>query len=84
MNIATNLEWSAFFFPKRPSALKAFLKSRVSAFKVTKEFRIVDDLPKSPAGKILKRQIRKDVVSVMDFHRLESGYFRLGVGKNLI
>ena len=44
-----------------PQALKAFLKSRLSAFKVPKEFRAVDELPKSPAGKILKRQLRKEV-----------------------
>jgi long-chain acyl-CoA synthetase len=44
-----------------PQALKAFLKSRLSAFKVPKEFRAVSELPKSPAGKILKRRMRKDV-----------------------
>jgi long-chain acyl-CoA synthetase len=44
-----------------PEALKAFLKARVSSFKVPKEFRFVKELPKSPAGKILKRRIREDV-----------------------
>jgi long-chain acyl-CoA synthetase len=44
-----------------PEALKAFLKSRISAFKVPKEFRVVSELPKSPAGKILKRQLRKEI-----------------------
>ena len=44
-----------------PEALKAFLKSRISSFKVPKEFRVVSELPKSPAGKILKRKIRNDV-----------------------
>lgn len=44
-----------------PQALKAFLKSRLSAFKVPKEFRAVSELPKSPAGKILKRRMRKEV-----------------------
>jgi long-chain acyl-CoA synthetase len=44
-----------------PQALKAFLKSRLSAFKVPKEFRAVVELPKSPAGKILKRRLRKEV-----------------------
>jgi long-chain acyl-CoA synthetase len=43
-----------------PEALKTFLKSRISAFKVPKEFRAVSELPKSPAGKILKRQLRKE------------------------
>ncbi len=45
-----------------PEALKTFLKSRISAFKVPKEFRAVSELPKSPAGKILKRQIRKEIL----------------------
>ena len=40
LNIATNLEWPAFFFPYRP---------------------VISELPKSPAGKILKRQLRKVV-----------------------
>ena len=44
-----------------PQALKAFLKTRLSAFKVPKEFRAVSELPKSPAGKILKRRMRKEV-----------------------
>jgi len=44
-----------------PDVLKAFLKSRLSAFKVPKEFRVVSELPKSPAGKILKRQLRMEV-----------------------
>jgi acyl-CoA synthetase (AMP-forming)/AMP-acid ligase II len=44
-----------------PGALKVFLKSRISAFKVPKEFRVVSELPKSPAGKILKRRLRKEV-----------------------
>jgi len=61
-------EWgervTAFIIP-RPgkvfdkSALHSYLKSRLSAFKVPKEYRVVTDLPKSPAGKILKRELRK-------------------------
>ncbi|MFZ3045038.1 MAG: AMP-binding protein [Desulfatirhabdiaceae bacterium] len=39
--------------------LKAYLKSSLLPFKVPKEFRIVETLPKSPAGKILKRELRK-------------------------
>ena len=45
-----------------PQALKTYLKSRLSAFKVPKEFRAVSELPKSPAGKILKRHLRKQVM----------------------
>ena len=61
-------EWgervTAFITPKPgqkvvPEDLKAFLKTRLSPFKVPKEFIILNDLPKSPAGKILKRELRK-------------------------
>jgi long-chain acyl-CoA synthetase len=41
-----------------PQALKAFLMTRISPFKIPKEFRVVKELPKSPAGKILKRRIK--------------------------
>lgn len=39
--------------------LRAHLKSRLSPFKVPKEYLIVDDFPRSPAGKILKRELKK-------------------------
>jgi long-chain acyl-CoA synthetase len=42
--------------------LAVFLKSRVSSFKVPKEFVIVDEMPKSATGKILKRELRKQFV----------------------
>jgi long-chain acyl-CoA synthetase len=64
-------EWgervTAFIIP-RPgkvfdkNALHRYLKSRLSSFKVPKEYRVVTDLPKSPAGKILKRELRKVTV----------------------
>jgi long-chain acyl-CoA synthetase len=38
--------------------VKAFLKSRLSAYKVPKTYHVVDDFPRSPAGKILKRKLR--------------------------
>jgi long-chain acyl-CoA synthetase len=31
----------------------------MAPFKVPKEYQIVEEFPKSPAGKILKREIRK-------------------------
>ena len=55
---------TAFIIP-RPgktfdeSALHAYLKQRLSSFKVPKEYRLVKDFPRSPAGKILKRELRK-------------------------
>ena len=45
--------------PVVPEELKSFLKSRLSPFKVPKEYVAVNELPKSPAGKILKREVKK-------------------------
>ncbi len=61
-------EWgekvAAFIVPKPgetvvPDALKSFLKKRLSGFKVPKLFVVVNELPKSQAGKILKRDVKK-------------------------
>jgi long-chain acyl-CoA synthetase len=41
--------------------LRALLKSKLSGFKVPKEFIVRTDLPKSPAGKILKQEIKKQL-----------------------
>ena len=38
--------------------MKDFLKSRLSAYKVPKQIYTVEDFPRSPAGKILKRNMR--------------------------
>jgi long-chain acyl-CoA synthetase len=60
-------EWgemvAAYIKPRAGAAIdekevKAFLKSRLSAYKVPKAFLSVDDFPRSPAGKILKRELR--------------------------
>jgi long-chain acyl-CoA synthetase len=45
-----------------PEDLKSLLKSRLSAFKVPKEYFVVDEMPKNPAGKILKRELKKKFV----------------------
>jgi len=42
-----------------PEEVKSFLKSRLSPFKVPKDYFAVSELPKNPAGKILKRELRK-------------------------
>ncbi len=64
-------EWgervAVFIIPRQgrsvePNELKLFLKSRLSPFKVPKEYFVVNELPKSPAGKILKRELRKQFV----------------------
>lgn len=60
-------EWGervvAFVIPKpghsiAPDQMKAFVKARLSPFKVPKEYIVTTDLPKSPTGKILKRELR--------------------------
>jgi len=38
--------------------LHAFLQSRISSFKIPKEYIQIDELPKSPQGKILRREVR--------------------------
>jgi len=40
-------------------ALHAYMKSYLAPFKVPKEYVTVNDFPRSPAGKILKRELRK-------------------------
>jgi long-chain acyl-CoA synthetase len=42
--------------------LKTFLKSRLAPFKVPKEFNIVTEFPLSPTGKILKRELKRQVL----------------------
>ncbi len=39
--------------------LRAYLKSRLATYKVPKDYMMVDDFPRSPAGKILKRELKK-------------------------
>jgi long-chain acyl-CoA synthetase len=41
-----------------PKQLQVFLKERLSPFKVPKQYIIVEEIPKSPAGKILKRELK--------------------------
>jgi long-chain acyl-CoA synthetase len=64
-------EWgervTAYIIPKPgkeidEKALKAFLKGHLSSFKVPKEFFIVNDLPRTPAGKIQKQDLRRNAM----------------------
>lgn len=41
--------------------LKSALRKRLSAYKVPKAYNIIEELPKSPSGKILKRNIRETI-----------------------
>ncbi len=61
-------EWgekvAAFMVPKPGQTIdqnkvKAFLKTRLSGFKVPKTYVVLDDFPKSQAGKILKREVKR-------------------------
>ena len=45
-----------------PADLKQFLKGQLAGYKVPKEYIAVDELPKSAAGKILKRELKKGAV----------------------
>src|SRR4051812_9445946 len=40
-----------------PAELKAYMKERVAAYKYPRVIWLVDDLPKGPTGKVLKREI---------------------------
>jgi long-chain acyl-CoA synthetase len=61
-------EWGekvvAYLVPRRGQIisvpdLKDFLKGRLSAFKLPKEYLTVKELPKSSQGKILRKEVRK-------------------------
>ena len=41
----------------RPGEFVQYLKSRLAAYKVPRQFRFVADFPRTPTGKILKRQL---------------------------
>lgn len=45
-----------------PDQVKAFLKTRLAPFKVPKEYQVVNELPKSPNGKILKREVKRQYI----------------------
>ncbi|THB75943.1 MAG: AMP-binding protein [Desulfobacteraceae bacterium] len=45
-----------------PVELKAFMKQRLSPFKVPKQFITIPALPKSSAGKLLKRKLKEQVL----------------------
>ena len=66
-------EWgervTAFIVPKPGKTilcdqLASFLKSRLSTFKVPKEYVLMSELPKNAAGKILKRELKKQRIRI--------------------
>jgi fatty-acyl-CoA synthase len=42
-----------------PQELEQFARTKIAGFKVPKEIHIVNELPKNPTGKVLKRELRK-------------------------
>ena len=46
-----------------PDELQAWTKERVAAYKYPRQVAIVDELPKGPTGKILKRKINRSVLN---------------------
>jgi long-chain acyl-CoA synthetase len=52
--------------------IKTYLKSKISAFKIPKEYFVMKELPKSPAGKILKRELRKSLLESGSRDRVKS------------
>ena len=42
-----------------PAELQAFVKERVAAYKYPRRVWLVDELPKGPTGKILRREVRR-------------------------
>ena len=45
-----------------PDELREYMKQRVAAYKYPRQVWFVDELPKGPTGKVLKREIRPPVV----------------------
>ena len=41
------------------SEVRAFLKPRLAGFKIPKEFKIIDSLPRNAAGKVTKGELRE-------------------------
>ncbi len=44
--------------PPTPADLRAFVRQRLAPYKTPREIYIMDELPRSPTGKILKRELR--------------------------
>jgi long-chain acyl-CoA synthetase len=58
--------------PVSPEELQAWTKERVAAYKYPRHVVLLDELPKGPTGKILKRSIDLTLLT-RSGQRLESG-----------
>ena len=47
-----------------PMELKSFLKAHLTPFKVPKDYIVLEELPKGSTGKILKRELKKQIVEM--------------------
>lgn len=52
-----------------PVELKVFLKSKLAPYKVPKEYITVDAIPKSSAGKMLKREVKKSLLDQINLQK---------------
>lgn len=48
-----------------PDELKAFARERVAAYKYPRVVAVVDDLPRGPSGKVLRRAVDRDALAAM-------------------
>jgi len=48
-----------------PMELKSFLKAHLTPFKVPKGYIVLEELPKGSTGKILKRELKKQIVEML-------------------
>ncbi len=61
---------TAYIVPKDgytidPADVKKYMKDHLAGYKVPKEFNTIDELPKSTAGKVLKRELKKQIIAAM-------------------
>ncbi|GKQ35333.1 long-chain-fatty-acid--CoA ligase [Streptomyces sp. A012304] len=47
----------------RPRELMTFLRGRIADYKVPVRYHLVDDLPRNPSGKILRREVRQRLLA---------------------
>ncbi len=48
-----------------PEELRAYLKTYLTSFKVPKEFIVLDEIPKGSTGKILKRELKNQIIKLL-------------------
>ena len=51
-----------------PADLLAFARARLAGYKLPRSIEVVDDLPRTPTGKVLKRELRERYASAGSRH----------------